>query len=194
MYRLGFDVDDVIVNTMENVVNYINHHLPEVNLKLEEVNEYWIEKLLPPAYEWIVKFAFHDSQMWRNVKMIDGVAEVLEKFYKDGNEIYFCTATTPDNFRKKIKFLERNFSFFPKDYVRTHSISIQNKQLLMLDFLVDDYFENLSGDRNYISICYDRPWNRDCFEETGSFYRVKNWQEIYEIIKDYDKGYGNKDN
>ena len=64
-----------------------------------------------------------------------------------------------------------------------HSISIKHKQLLNVDVLIDDYLDNLIGDRKYCSICMDYPWNR-YFEDNGcTFRRVYNWAGVYEIIK-----------
>lgn len=179
--KIGIDIDNVITNTTECVVNYINERLPNVNLKMENITSYWIEDALPPEYGWIVEMAFSDKTMWKNVKIIDNAAEAIEALYRDGHEIYFATATTAENFRKKVGFLTREFSFFPDDYVRQHSISIKQKQLLDLDILVDDFMKNLTGERSYWSICFDYPWNQ--LSGDGSFMRANNWEEIYLKIK-----------
>ena len=122
--------------------------------------------------------------MWKNVEMIDGAAAVIKKLYEEGNEIYFATATTAENFRKKLSFLERNLPFFPKGYVKQNSISIKKKQLLNVDVLVDDFLDNLTGQRRYISLCYDYPWNRGIKDNGDTFRRVYNWNQIYNVIQE----------
>ena len=181
--KLCFDVDNVLCNTTECVLDYINKWLAGTDLKIEDLKSYWIEDALPERYKWVVPLAFQQSEMWKNVKMIDGAASVIEKLYEEDNEIYFATATTAENFRKKLSFLERNLPFFPKGYIKQNSISIKNKSLLRVDVLVDDYLENLLGkDRTYLSICLDYPWNQT-ENDVPNFVRAKNWKEIYNIIK-----------
>lgn len=180
---IGIDIDNVITNTTECVLDYINERLPDANFKVENVKEYWLEKIMPKGYEWIINQAFSDKQMWKNVKLIDGAAQYIRQLMFDGHEIYFVTSTTSDNFRKKIKFLQRNL-YLPPNYAENHTISIKKKQLLNIHFLVDDYLNNLTGNREYYSICLDYPWNRN-FDDNDEedFVRVKNWEEIYYAIK-----------
>lgn len=180
--RLCFDVDNVLCNTTKCVLDYINEWLAGADLKIEDLKSYWIEDALPERYKWVVPLAFQQSEMWKNVKMIDGAAATIEKLYNDEHEIYFATATTAENFRKKLSFLERNLPFFPKGYIKQNSISIKKKQLLDVDVLVDDYNGNLTGRRCYISLCYDYPWNREIKDNGDTFIRVYNWNDIYKKI------------
>ena len=180
--KIAIDIDNVITNTTECVIDYINERLPDVNLKMEDITAYWIENSLPPEYHWIAPMAFEDKKMWKKVKLIDGAAEYIQKLYEDGHEIYFATATTAENFRKKVSFLTRSFPFFPDGYVRMHSISIKHKQLLDVDVLIDDYLDNLIGERRYFSICFAYPWNEDAPYQPVKFRRVKNWKGAYSTI------------
>lgn len=190
--KIGFDIDNVITSTTKSVLDYINERLPDANLKMKDITGYYIENFVPDGYKWIVEQAFSDSALWKKVELIDGAKKYIEQLYLEGNDIYFATATTPYNFRKKIKFLERNFPFFPDGYVRNNTISIKNKQLLNFDILVDDCLSNLDGERSYISICYaypwnDEPWRRDFDYGNKPFVRCENWNEIYAAIKDFER-------
>lgn len=187
--RIGIDIDNIIVNTTETVLKYINERIP-VQLELEDIKEYRIENALPDQYKWIVEMAFHDSTMWRQVHLIHGVYDNIKKLYEDGHEIFFVTSTTATNFRKKLNHLNRTFDFFPEDYVRLHSISIYLKQLLKLDILIDDCMTNLIGNNpEYKGICLEYPWNYD----NPCIYRTDSWDKIYSIIELYDslRGYKN---
>ena len=180
--KIGIDIDNVITNTTECVINYINKRL-DLGLKLEDITEYWLEKVIPPQYGWIVNQAFSDSEMWKNVWLIDDAKRSIPEIIREGHKVYFVTSTTSDNFRKKIKFLQRELDLFP-GYAERNTISIKNKQLLQLDILVDDCLENLTGDRTYLSLCYDYPWNRNFVDYSEeNFLRVFSWQDIYDIIK-----------
>jgi hypothetical protein len=51
--------------------------------------------------------------------------------------------------------------------------------------MIDDYLDNLIGERSYYSICLDYPWNRKIIANTPNFIRVKNWEEIIQTINIY---------
>ena len=182
--KIAIDVDNVLVDTTQCVIDYINKHLPNLNLTIEDIKSYYIENALPEEYRWIVPIVFEQSEMWRNVKLIDGAAEAIEKLYNDGCEIYFATATTEHNFKKKVGFLTRSFPFFPDGYVKKHSISIKEKQLLGVDYLIDDCSSHFTGDHTYKSILFDYPWNRDFngLDIKKSVWRCYDWKEIYYTI------------
>lgn len=180
--KIGVDIDNVICTTSEAVIEYLNERLP-ITLSLDDINEYWMEKSIPEQYRWAVGLAFHDSAMWKKVKMIEGAAKGIETLYKNGDEIFFVTSTTPDNLKKKIKFLKRNLPFLLGNYINDHIITIKQKTLLNLDIMIDDYLDNLIGERSYYSICLAYPWNIKIISEEPNFIRVKNWEDIVATIK-----------
>lgn len=180
--RIGIDLDNVVVNTTAAVIEYLNERVPSLNLKMEDIKEYWMEKNLPEGYSLLVQEAFESKHMWKKVKMIKGAKKFIRQLREDGHEIYFVTSSLPENLRKKIKHLTRELAFYDEDYVWKHTINIHKKQLLNLDVLVDDCLDNLTGDRIYKSICFDYPWNRQAgFSEDMD--RCKDWTEIYETIR-----------
>lgn len=180
--KIGVDIDNVICTTSEAVIEYLNERLP-ISLSLDDINEYWMEKSIPEQYRWAVGLAFHDSAMWKKVKMIEGAAKGIKTLYKNGDEIFFVTSTTPDNLKKKIKFLKRNLPFLLGNYINDHIITIKQKTLLNLDIMIDDYLDNLIGERSYYSICLAYPWNIKIISEEPNFIRVKNWEDIIATIK-----------
>ena len=186
---LAVDIDNILTNTTECVLQYINERIPGLNLKMEDIKEYWMENQLPIEYRWIVEMAFADKAMWKKVKMIEGAVEVLQKLYEDGWVIYFATATTAENFKKKIGFLTRNLPFLPEGYIKQHAISIKYKQLLNVDIMIDDYLANLINPRPYYSICLDYAWNREeamskyTEEELDGIYFAFSWNDIYTLVK-----------
>ena len=179
--KIAIDLDCTVLNTTERLVEYINERVP-VNLKIEDITSYSIEAALPEQYQWIVDSGFRDKEMWRGVQVLPYAADVIKKLYDEGHEIFFATSSLPENLRKKINHLSRNLHFFPKDYVWQHTINTQCKQIIKLDVLVDDGLFNLLGDREYVSICVDMPYNQTS-EYIPNFYRAYNWDDIYCKIK-----------
>ena len=180
MARIGIDLDGTLCSTPEAILEFINERLP-VNLKMEDITSYCIEDALPDQYKWIVDMGFRSAEMWKKVKFYDGVAEVVDRLYNEGHELYFVTSSLPQNLRKKINHLARNLHI-PKDYVEQHTINIQRKQLLNLDIMIDDALYQLVGDRAYKSICIDKPYNQTDDWLIPDFYRAYNWQDVYKII------------
>lgn len=178
---IGVDIDGVLVDSPVKIVDYINERLP-LNLSIKDIKSYFIEDALPEQYRWIVNVAFKDSDFWRTVDMVDGAAKTLEKLYNEGETFFFVTSSLPENVRKKIKHLSRNLTFFPAEYIEYNTINIQQKQLLKLDCLIDDALHNLTGKREYKSICIDMPYNQHSGNEPN-FYRAKDWNEVYKHIQ-----------
>ena len=178
---IGFDLDGVVVDSPQQVVNYVNERLG-LNLCMNDFKTYSMEDALPDQYKWIIDTAFKDSAMWKKVGLIDGAYNTLKKVWNEGYEIYFVTSSLPQNLKKKIGHLARSLDFFPKDFVWRHTINTQYKQILKLDIHVDDALFNLLGDREYVSICVDMPYNQTS-EHIPNFYRAYNWDDIYQKIK-----------
>lgn len=178
---IGIDLDSTVITTTEAVVEYINERLP-VNLKMDDIVTYSIEDALPSQYKWIVGAAFRDSLLWKKVKLIDGARQYIERLYNEGHEIYFVTASLPENLRKKINHLARNLDGFDKHYVENHTINIQNKSLLKLDVLIDDCLAHFTNpNRSYKAVVLDYPWNQ-CDDEKYGIMRAHNWKEIYDYV------------
>lgn len=178
---IGFDLDGVVVDSPQQVMNYVNERLG-LNLRMNDFKTYSMEDALPDQYKWIIDTAFKDSAMWKKVGLIDGAYEVIKKLWDEGHEIYFVTSSLPQNLKKKIGHLARNLDFFPKDYVWRHTINTQCKQLIKLNVLVDDALFNLIGDREYYSICMDMPYNQTS-EPIPMFTRAYHWNDVYRKIK-----------
>ena len=183
--RIGFDLDGVVVDSPQQVVNYINERLG-LGLCMDDFKTYSMEDALPDQYKWIVEAAFKDPEMWKKVGLIDGAYKTIKKLWDEGHEIYFITSSLPQNLKKKIGHLARNLDFFPKDYVWRHTINTQCKQLIRLDVLCDDALFNLLGNKEYVSICMDMPYNQtDGY--IPNFYRAYNWHDVYCWIKTVEK-------
>ena len=178
---IGFDLDGTVVDSPQQVVNYVNERL-DLHLTMNDFKTYSMEDALPDKYKWIIDAAFRDPLMWKKVSLIDGAYDAIKRLYDEGHDIYFVTSSLPSNLKKKIGHLTRSLDFFPADYVWQHTINIHNKQLLRLDVIVDDALFNLNGNREYYSICMDMPYN----QTDGlipNFTRVHNWREVYSAIK-----------
>ena len=178
---VGVDIDNVLVNTTECVLEWLAERgAPKKSIK--DIHTYYLENNYPSQYHLLIKEAFESRYMWKKVKLIDGAYDKLNRLYVEGYNIHFVTSSLPENLRKKINHLVRNLDFFPENYIWKNTINIHKKQLLNLDVHIDDYYNNLCGDRAYTSICYSYPWNEKEVDNDTSIIPADNWNEIYEII------------
>ena len=178
---VGIDLDNIVVNTTETVLNYLAER-GAPKRTLEDIKDYWLEKSFPPEYALLVKEAFESKYMWKQIQLIDGAYEYIKKIYEDGHEIWFVTSSLPENLDKKIKHLTRNLDFLPDGYVWRHTINIHKKQLLKLDVLVDDCYDNLTSPKHYYGICYKYPWNYKENPEEDVIY-ADDWERVYHWIQ-----------
>lgn len=90
------------------------------------------------------------------------------------HDLILATAQlTPIARRGSLEWVEH---FFPNCF---KAIFIgEDKGLLELDVLIDDYWRNLNLSYTWAGILFDQPWNRHV---TG-YRRVKSWREIAEIL------------
>lgn len=184
-YKIGIDLDGTLVSTPESMVEYLNERLP-INLTIDDITSYYFEDFLPDQFKWLVGVGFKDPMFWKKVEFYKGAAEVVDCLYNEGYELYFVTSSLPQNLRKKINHLARNLHI-PKDYIEGHTVNIQHKQLLRLDILVDDALYQLVNDRNYASICINKPYNQTDDWLIPNFYRAYGWHDVYGYIKMIEK-------
>ena len=70
----------------------------------------------------------------------------------------------------------------------SHVVVANNKSLVKGDILVDDGLHNLYNG-NYIKVIFDKPWNREVDKSklTDIIHRIHNWEEIINLIEDFNK-------
>lgn len=174
---IGIDIDDTIFTCVSTMLDYINERIG-TNLKIEDMKTYWLEDYVPEPFKWIVENGFHDKAFWKAIQPIVKAGESIVRLREMGFNVYFVTASLPENLRKKINYLGRYLTSIEKEifqtgwkykdekkpfvwneeYMRNHTINIRNKKLLKLDFLIDDNISNLRGG-DYYGICLKYPWN-----------------------------------
>jgi 5'(3')-deoxyribonucleotidase len=91
--------------------------------------------------------------------------------------IYIVSISDKHLMKTKIDLIEREYPFIHSNDV----IFIHNKQLLNLDILVDDKFDNLLN-APYKGVLFTAPWNTSFNAEYNGLIRVNDWSECYDYI------------
>lgn len=178
--KIGVDIDGVLNNLTEAVLEVYNEDSGD-NLTVDDITDYMIEKFVKPEYKKDFPKYFMDKRVWKRVKPVQEAINLISKFYKEGNLIYFITSTEPYNLYKKDKWLQRIFPqmIFEMDDML---IRIKHKQLVDVDILVDDYSKNLKGKTHYFKILINKPWNQNIDDEKEHITRCYNWNEVEKAI------------
>lgn len=178
--KIGIDVDNVVNNLTECVIKVYNEDSDD-KLSIGDITTYGLEHFVKAQYKDRIKHYFEDARVWRQISVTDGAREYISKLFNEGNEIYFCTKTTPRNVPKKFSWLQRNFPFL--DIGKCTFLSPE-KGMIKFDVLVDDAPENcMHKDRDYVSLVMNQPWNQGIeSNKEPQIIRCYNWKDIYQNI------------
>ena len=176
---IGIDIDNVCVNTTSCI---LEQHYADTGerLTLDDIKTYYIENYVSDDYKDDFHLIFLKKEMWKRVKVIPHCVEVIKRLHDRGEEIYFVTATEPQNVAKKARFLQRTFPFLD---IRKRLITTHCKQMIKCDVLIDDYEENLKNG-SYFGILMNYPWNRN-FDDASDdkIYRVFDWTQVEPMLE-----------
>ena len=177
--KIGIDIDNICVNTTSCI---LEQHYADTGerLTLDDIKTYYIENYVSDDYKDDFHLIFLKKEMWKRVKVLPHCVEVIKRLHDRGEEIYFVTATEPQNVAKKARFLQRTFPFLD---IRKRLITTHCKQMIKCDVLIDDYEENLKNG-SYFGILMNYPWNRN-FDDASDdkIYRVFDWTQVEPMLE-----------
>ena len=192
--RIGIDMDGTIVDLLTPWLKELNLKY-NLNYKVEDLLYYNMENSIKELTEEQIFEPLFDSNIFDSVLPIKDASYWLEKLNSNSRfEIYIVTNTHYKNVSDKMeKVLFKYFPFINWKQL----ICINNKQLLNIDYLIDDYEGNLIGG-NYNKILFDAPYNQNvitndilnedpftflfCYPPKEPILRAKNWKDIYEYF------------
>ncbi|MBL7059133.1 hypothetical protein ISS08_01650 [Candidatus Pacearchaeota archaeon] len=190
--KIGIDIDDVITETMRGYLDEINKGR-EKEIDFEEVNGslFW-EKVFGFSKDQVKEFldGFFEKKAYE-LDLIEGAKEGLCLLDQD-HDICFITSRPIEFKEKTTEFLKKNIpGLEPKIF---HSeINVTTKEgkdkidlceELGIDLIIEDQkrFARTCANRGVKVILFRRPWN-DNLEGHENITRVKNWEEILEVLK-----------
>lgn len=178
--RIGIDIDNVICNTAETVLD-IHYKRTGERINIKDIKSYDMTEYVSEKYRNNFNELFNDMEVWENMKLLPGCSKAIELLYENGFDIYFIT--TGDKLYRK-EFLKKHFPFLN---IENRFIQTPNKQIIKVDYLIDDYEQNLI-DGEYIGLLMNYPWNTAFYEKlynalhNSYITRVNDWNNIYNIL------------
>jgi uncharacterized HAD superfamily protein len=192
--RLGFDLDEVVVNLTDVLSEYIQNNygldwspenFAQYNFKYctfvedEVLNKKIIDDMFLLA---------NDSDFQTKCEPVVGAREVLQKLKRQGHKIFFISARPKQNQPQTFKWLrQQEIPFDGLKVIGHDKVKGYYGMKLMLDMFVDDLEKHLDSMWRFKKrwrkglLLYTRPWNIKSIDGSR-FTRVYDWQGILRHI------------
>ncbi len=188
--RLGFDLDEVVVDLATEFEKYLELNygilwsidcFTHSDFSLCKFND--DDTFNERIQKDMVKVA-NDPEFQFQAQPSENAREVLQKLKKIGHKIYFVTSRPKQNQPATFKWLRQyDIPFDSLEVIGKNEPKGLYGRRLHLDMYVDDLVSQLDSMRKYKKkwrkglLLFDKPWNNAPINE--SYYkRIKNWQEI----------------
>lgn len=199
---IGVDIDDVVVDFINNFLNYLelkegrsfsydeifNSSLAiSLNTSVENVNS-------------LIKETFLKYRL--NFEFIKNAKESI-KFLSRDYDLFFITSRYVDFRDDTYDFFKRNFPnedfriYFSSRFWEISGESKPKEKIcarLSVDIMIEDnpnYAKNCAEEDIKV-ILFDKPWNQDLDDKKyNNIYRVKGWEEALKKIKEIEKEINN---
>lgn len=171
--KIGVDIDDVLLDTLESWLGAFNH-LTGCNLRKFEVKDWDITKFIPPRYHNYIYGILFMPSIWKDVEPIKGAQRALEKLNEE-HDVYIISASSVYTVLSKWEKFEELFPFIN---IEKQVILCSDKKLINVDVMIDDKYENLKkGD-----IVFTQPYNEQFDNEKDGIIRCDDWKDICEYL------------
>lgn len=192
--NIGIDIDNVISNFDEELLKeYIKHDKELRNSGIINQNAKYIRN---DMFDWSKEedetfYKENIERIAKNLKVIEGAKEYIDKLKEDGHNIYIITGrdngdySDPYNMTKE--WLQENNIYYDKlIFTDAYDKSQKSKECIKnnVEIMIDDSASICKDcvESGITTLIMDKPYNRE-----ENITRVKNWKEIYEYITNYKK-------
>ena len=171
MHVIAVDMDGVLSDTVEQFINWEEKETGRRKTMEEIIGKSEIEAF-PNSRNYVFTPGF-----FRTAQVVKDSQEVVFQLYKK-YEVYIVSAATefPQSLSEKMDWLSEYFPFIPWQRI----VFCGSKEIVRADIMIDDHFKNLNYFNGETSLLYTQPHN--AFADNGRHRRVKNWQEIANIL------------
>lgn len=193
--HIGIDIDNVISNFNEKLLEeYIKH---DKELRNKGIVNPYAKYIRNGMFDWSneeenIFYKENIERIVKNLNVIDGAKEYIDKLKQDGYKIYIITGRDNDDYINPFNFtkewLDKHNIYYDKLILTNAYKNEQNGKSSKciennVEIMIDDSV-NICQDcvmNGITTLLMDTPYNR--YEKNIT--RVNNWKEIYEYITDY---------
>ena len=173
MTIVGIDIDDVCADLIPAWLQIYKLRSAHV-LKREDITDWNISLFVKPEFREEIYSYIEMPLLYNMVKPVAGALDGYNYLKSAGYDIVFVTHATPGCAGRKFEWLiDNGFDVDHRNY-----IECQRKELIDVDILVDDKWENVR-DTTGVGILFNTPWNQK-YEWS---LRASNWKQVVAIIE-----------
>jgi uncharacterized HAD superfamily protein len=174
--NIGIDIDGVIANFVEEFIKIVKEKY-HVNISESDIIYHDLYQVLGISKLETGKLI--DETLHRNLNIITDADKYIN-LLAENNEIYILTARN----------IDKNIT---EKWLKNHKIKFNDLIIFKegdknfcekkLDVIIDDNLKEAIGffEKCGKILIFDHPWNRS-LNINNSFYRVKSWHEIYNLL------------
>lgn len=160
--NIGFDFDNVLNDMLDLWCDALNVLVkPEERKQAKDIVVYSMEQNYPSLTKQQIYEPLKTKVFWHSVKFKPGAVKLIEKLKSAGHNIFIVSSSYPGTLSDKYNYCMIKL----EPYIQWDNIIItSNKDLLVLDVLVDDYPKNLEGKFIKYPILFKYSYNKDAQE------------------------------
>ena len=188
--KLGFDLDEVVVNLIDVLLKYIKEEF-DLDWAIDNFVKYdMLKNEFHKDMDENNKIAYRaidivsDINVQLTAKPYEEAPPFIRKLKKEGHSIHFITARKSGEENKTISWLRKyKIPFNSVNHVGYGGDKGKFGRILNLDFYIDDHEEHLESMYRYKKrwrkglVLMTRPWNASSYD-ASRFVRVNNWVEL----------------
>ena len=163
--KVYLDVDGTVVDSADAMAKWYNKTYGG-NAVGKDIYEWNAKDQCPELTVEDIHTLFESDYFFNELTPIKDAQDILErmsKFY--GYDFYFCSIGTPNNIKKKVKYLKQHFPFIDKYVMIERENVVMGKDKYVCDgVLIDDNQDNLNGSAKYDILFKpfgEKQWNKD---------------------------------
>ena len=192
--KIGIDIDNVISNFNDELFREFMKHNKELGFS-DEIN-YGAEYITHGMFNWgddeVNTFYKNNiERIMRNLNLISGAKEYIDKLKNDGHSIYIITGRNNPDYKNPFgdteKWLKEKCINYDKLILTNSKINDKDKYCIdnNIDIMIDDSVRvcNNCINSGIVALLMDTPYNK----EATDIQRVYNWEEIYSFITNFKK-------
>ena len=182
--KIGIDIDNTLVQMQAGFFDF--YHKKNKTCIPWIKGKYYLTDFLPILKDEENKMwdEYHDSEDFDNILLMPDAIEVIN-ILKKKHELIFITDRPVGWKEKTLKFIKRKFPDDNFKIVFSKGTASKDKicKDLGISFMIDDHpIKTVNYAESGVRVLlFDRHWNKKVEHE--NIIRVKNWQEIKEVVE-----------
>lgn len=169
---IALDVDEVLFDCIPKVLKEAEKY--GVHVDYEDITEYDFHNLAPQVRELFFKM-MNEPTFYQTQAPIDGAVEMVNELLDAGHEVVIASAVPPMLMSYRSELLMK---VFPR--LKPQNIMLgARKDLLHVDFLLDDALHNISASPAKYPVLFTHPWN----VREQNYLRVSSYREFLQMVE-----------